>query len=727
MRNKLSKFFVKFAIFMIVAQTVVGFTLINPIAAKAAELLPGDPGSIIINEIMWPGSSSSTSDEWIELKNMTNQAINFATTPWYLAKDGTIVAIINSGSVPAHGYYIISHYAITNPSTVLNIDPSIDPNMVLASLTLNNSDVQYSLCSEANTTAIPISCHNEIDIADDGNGSPLAGNNGTPKASMERTMSVGQVTDGRLASSWHTSTGKYNLKTGTTDFATPGYMNDFTAPVFSGVEDGKFYNTDVTVTPTDNDSIKTFKLDGSDATIPVTVINEGPHTVVATDQVGNTTTVGFTIDKTNPTINGIVDNQYYNSAVTLNFSDTNLKDATLNGVTANTGDVVSNEGNYVLVVNDKAGNSTTVHFTIDTTAPVITITKNPNADVSKVEYKININFNDAVTSEYSFDNITWKPYTAEIIVSDEGTYTVYARGTDIANNIGQSFAGFMIDKTAPTVTGIEEGKTYYSDVTIQADDNDTVGTITIDGNPIANGAKFGTEGVHVLVITDIAGNSTTVNFKIVKITAPVITSLMLDSDNRTINLKYSANGAVKTTIEFSKDSSFTQIVKTAIQEGSVIGGYVASGLEQGFTYYVRVTGYDGLGKMVSSASPQPSIAIPAPVLVAAVVEDTSVLPIGGPVGETFVSQPKAAPKTDEVTPTPAQEPKGETKGTEDTKAPKSDSKSRDILVIIALLAIAGAAYYGYKKLPESDEITEPKKMKIEEKPEIKIPEKTVVK
>ncbi|HCF58036.1 MAG TPA: hypothetical protein DFS52_08595, partial [Myxococcales bacterium] len=91
----------------------------------------------------------------------------------------------------------------------------------------------------------------------------------------------------------------------------------------------------------------------------------------------------FTIDTTAPaiSISGVSDGQLGSQPVTPTFSatDANLDStaATLDGVSFASGTTVSSEGEHTLVVTatDRAGNSAskTLHFTIDTTAPAISI------------------------------------------------------------------------------------------------------------------------------------------------------------------------------------------------------------------------------------------------------------------------------------------------------------------------------------------------------------------
>ena len=73
---------------------------------------------IIINEIAWMGTDASSSDEWIELRNLTAEPINLNN--WQLLdKENQIKIIFNSEDiVPANGYYLLER---TDDTTVLNI------------------------------------------------------------------------------------------------------------------------------------------------------------------------------------------------------------------------------------------------------------------------------------------------------------------------------------------------------------------------------------------------------------------------------------------------------------------------------------------------------------------------------------------------------------------------------------------------------------------------------
>lgn len=61
--------------------------------------------TVVINEIAWMGTQESSNDEWIELLNTTDSAINISG--WSLfAEDGTPTIALN-GTIPANGYFLL--------------------------------------------------------------------------------------------------------------------------------------------------------------------------------------------------------------------------------------------------------------------------------------------------------------------------------------------------------------------------------------------------------------------------------------------------------------------------------------------------------------------------------------------------------------------------------------------------------------------------------------------
>jgi uncharacterized lipoprotein NlpE involved in copper resistance len=283
---------------------------------------------------------------------------------------------------------------------------------------------------------------------------------------------------------------------------------DTTHPVVTGVTDGGYYNNNVTVNFSDTNN-PTATLNGVPFASGTIVSAEGSYTLVVTDLAGNSTTVHFVIDKTVPVVAGIADGAYYNHNVTPTFTDLYLAGATLNGVPFASGTIVSAEGSYTLVVTDLAGNSTTVHFVIDKTVPVVA----GIADGAYYNHNVTPTFTDLYLAGATLNGV---PFASGTIVSAEGSYTLVV--TDLAGN--STTVHFVIDKTNPTVAGVIDGSYYNYDVVITFDDLNLAGA-TLNGTPFLSGATVSAEGIYVLVVSDLAGNSVTITFVIDK-TVPFV-------------------------------------------------------------------------------------------------------------------------------------------------------------------------------------------------------------
>lgn len=81
---------------------------------------PPVAGSVVINELMWMGSTESTADEWIELRNTTNQDIDLSNWELENVTAGGSPLIIPSGkTIPANGFFLIVNYEPIHPNSAL--------------------------------------------------------------------------------------------------------------------------------------------------------------------------------------------------------------------------------------------------------------------------------------------------------------------------------------------------------------------------------------------------------------------------------------------------------------------------------------------------------------------------------------------------------------------------------------------------------------------------------
>ena len=132
------------------------------ITIDAAPILTPD---VFINEIAWMGTKTSANDEWMELKNNTNQDIKL--DGWLLKTTNGKLKIHLGGKIPANGFYLLER---TDDASV----PGIKADFIYTGA-LNNSGGSLELYKNAGTL---------IDVAAFSSAWP-AGDNATKKT-MER-------------------------------------------------------------------------------------------------------------------------------------------------------------------------------------------------------------------------------------------------------------------------------------------------------------------------------------------------------------------------------------------------------------------------------------------------------------------------------------------------------------------------------------------------------------
>lgn len=183
------------------------------------------PGDIVINEIMWMGSSTSSADEWIELKNMRNFDIDLSNWKIDNAVSGHgHLEIPSRYFIPALGYFLIANY--DENSSHSNLRSHVD--LKSTSLNLNNNYLTNGQLKlwDKDGNIIDLTPYSE-------SASWPAGNNSQDlHQSMERKNDPG---DGNQTSNWKTcsnilcSTSAFWDTTGK-DFGTPGLSNISASP-----------------------------------------------------------------------------------------------------------------------------------------------------------------------------------------------------------------------------------------------------------------------------------------------------------------------------------------------------------------------------------------------------------------------------------------------------------------------------------------------------------------
>ncbi|OQX50815.1 hypothetical protein B5M47_03120 [candidate division CPR3 bacterium 4484_211] len=87
-----------YAIFLLLFLPLLSFCCVKHVFA-------GNAGSVVINEIMWTGTSASSADEWVELFNSTDDDVDL--TGWGLYSIDGSPEVSLEGSIKAGGYYLL--------------------------------------------------------------------------------------------------------------------------------------------------------------------------------------------------------------------------------------------------------------------------------------------------------------------------------------------------------------------------------------------------------------------------------------------------------------------------------------------------------------------------------------------------------------------------------------------------------------------------------------------
>ena len=169
--------------------------------------------TVVFSEIAWAGSSLASSDEWIELTNVSEASIDLSN--WKISGAGSSNSdlFLPEGSVmQPHSTYLISNYENSNENAAFNTTS----NDVTSTVSLSNSGLHLYLYDDAGSL---------VDVAGDGS-TPFAGRSGSVAdsddgryASMVR---VDGLTDGSLPESWANAQRSIGFKEGIQDYGSPG-------------------------------------------------------------------------------------------------------------------------------------------------------------------------------------------------------------------------------------------------------------------------------------------------------------------------------------------------------------------------------------------------------------------------------------------------------------------------------------------------------------------------
>lgn len=134
----------------------------------------------------------------------------------------------------------------------------------------------------------------------------------------------------------------------------------------------------------------------------------------------------------------------------------------------------------------------------------------PDKEV-KVEYYLHSG-GTALTLE-DLKSVEFTEYKQPFSIDPEARLVVYVKITDHAGNgVCISSDGLVLDATAPGLTGVETGASYYVTQALKKASDENLNTVTVNGDAVA--ADFtltgDTKATYAVVVTDKAGNVTSV-------------------------------------------------------------------------------------------------------------------------------------------------------------------------------------------------------------------------
>lgn len=181
------------------------------------------------------------------------------------------------------------------------------------------------------------------------------------------------------------------------------------------------------------------------------------------------------------------------------------------------GQILSNEGVYIITLTDDLGNKNSKVFEIDRTLDYDIYEDNEKKEIDEIRYtdkSIQISNNEPLNIEITKNSEPYK-YRFGTFFNDEGVYLV-----KIFDDFGNvKYFEFEIDKTPPTaqLIGVENKGTTNGFVQVVWEEQNLTSTIYKDGNYLGNytsGHEIKLNGKYKIKVLDIAGNFIEFEFEI---------------------------------------------------------------------------------------------------------------------------------------------------------------------------------------------------------------------
>ena len=175
-------------------------------------------------------------------------------------------------------------------------------------------------------------------------------------------------------------------------------------------------------------------------------------------------------------------------------------------------DYLSEDGHYVITIENFDGIKNTYSFTIDTEDPTVSLNGVENGGTVNTD----VSLDHAERAEFYKNGELVGEYASGTPITDDGDYRIVI--CDFAGNVTE--VSFSIDKTAPVATlgGVDNGGTTKGKVTLTEPDEEVNVKVYFNDEEIeyVKGDKFTSAGAYKILVSDIYGNATEYNFEILK-------------------------------------------------------------------------------------------------------------------------------------------------------------------------------------------------------------------
>lgn len=293
------------------------------------------------------------------------------------------------------------------------------------------------------------------------------------------------------------------------------FVVDTKAPVVTNITEGETYTESLLPEVEEVGTVEEIRLvkDGvvvEDYTAIAEISEDGNYELTLTDDLGNSNAVKFVVDTTGPAVTGVEDGKSYKVAIPVFTEGTaTLQKAGEEAEGFISGTEISSDGEYTLVVTDEHENATTITFTVDNVAPVVTgVEKDTTYNTSIIPETDEIEVSVVLVK----DGVTVEEYTELAEIAEDGQYKLTV--TDKAGNYTE--VNFAIDTVVDEIEVITSNKEAATNedviVTITADEEmQEVEGWTLSEDKMSMTKLYNDNVDEEVTVKDLVGNEEVVN------------------------------------------------------------------------------------------------------------------------------------------------------------------------------------------------------------------------